>query len=319
MHEFAGRTAVITGAGSGFGREFARSAAARGMNLVLADIEADALAATAQEMTAAGARVLAEVVDVADGAAVARLAERAFGEFGAVHLLMNNAGVGSGGLLWENSERDWQWVLGVNLWGVIHGVRHFVPRMLAGGQPGHIVNTASVAGLLTAPNMGVYSVSKHAVVALTETLLHDLRLVRAALGVSLLCPAFVPTGIAQSHRNRPAALRDATAPTASQRAAHAAISKAVAGGRMTAAEVAQATFDAVAQDRFYVLTHPQILPTVQLRFDDIVQQRNPGDPFALKPQFQPQLDPEFEPQVLPQTEPSLDPQLKPQLKPQAGG
>ncbi|MFY8120047.1 MAG: SDR family NAD(P)-dependent oxidoreductase, partial [Burkholderiaceae bacterium] len=172
MKDFAGRTAVITGAGSGFGREFAREAAARGMHLVLADIEADALAASAHELGSGGARVLAEVLDVADGAAVARLADRAYAEFGAVHLLMNNAGVGSGGLLWENSERDWQWVLGVNLWGVIHGVRQFVPRMLAGGQGGHVVNAASVAGLLAAPNMGVYNVSKHAVVALTETLHH---------------------------------------------------------------------------------------------------------------------------------------------------
>lgn len=291
MQDFEGRVAVITGAASGFGREFARLGAARGMKLVLADVQADALAATEAELRAAGAEVVSERADVSRAEDVARLAERAYAAFGAVHLLFNNAGVGSGGLIWENSERDWQWVLGVNLWGVIHGVRQFVPRMLAGGEPGHVVNTASVAGLLNAPNMGVYNVSKHAVVSLTESLYHDLKLVQANIGASVLCPAYVPTGIAQSHRNRPDELRDDAAPTASQRAAQAAISKAVQGGRMSAAEVAQATFEAIAAERFYVFTHPQIMPTVELRFADVLQGRNPTDPFSAKPQLKPQLKP----------------------------
>ncbi|MDZ7652189.1 MAG: SDR family oxidoreductase [Burkholderiaceae bacterium] len=288
MQDFAGKVAVITGAGSGFGREFARHAHRLGMKLVLADVQRDALNAVVAELGDAGATVIGDVVDVARGEDVQRLADRAFAEMGGVHLLFNNAGVGSGGLVWENSDRDWQWVLGVNLWGVVHGIRHFVPRMIAGGAPGHVINTASVAGLVCAPNMGVYNVSKHAVVALTETLQHDLRLAGARLRVSLLCPAYVPTGIAQSHRNRPDELR-ADPPTASQRAAHTAITKAVDSGRLSATEVAAMTFEAIAADRFYVLTHPQILPTVQLRFDDIVQQRNPSDPFSTKPQLKPQI------------------------------
>jgi NAD(P)-dependent dehydrogenase (short-subunit alcohol dehydrogenase family) len=232
---------------------------------------------------------VSERVDVSRAEDVARLADRAYAAFGAVHLLFNNAGVGSGGLIWENTERDWQWVLGVNLWGVIHGVRQFVPRMLAGGEPGYVINTASVAGLLNAPNMGVYNVSKHAVVSLTESLHHDLKLVQANIGVSVLCPAYVSTGIAQSHRNRPDSLRDDAAPTASQRAAQAAISKAVQGGRMSAADVARETFEAIEAERFYVFTHPQIMPTVELRFTDVLQGRNPSDPFITKPQLKPQL------------------------------
>lgn len=288
MQDLAGKVAVITGAGSGFGREFARRAHRLGMRLVLADVEATALNAVVAELGAGGATVIGEVVDVAHDEDVQRLADRAYAQMGAVHLLFNNAGVGSGGLIWENSDRDWQWVLGVNLWGVIHGVRHFVPRMIAHGEAGHIVNTASVAGLVCAPNMGVYNVSKHAVVALTETLKHDLTMAGARLGVSLLCPAYVPTGIAQSHRNRPSALK-AGEPTASQRLAHAAVTKAVEGGKLSAAEVARLTFEAIERDRFYVLTHPQILPTVQLRFDDILQQRNPSDPFSTRPEHKPQL------------------------------
>jgi NAD(P)-dependent dehydrogenase (short-subunit alcohol dehydrogenase family) len=289
MNEFKDKVAVVTGAGSGFGREFARLGAARGMKLVLADVQADALDAVATELEAAGAEVIRERVDVSRSEDVARLAERAYATFGAVHLLFNNAGVGSGGLVWENTERDWQWVLGVNLWGVIHGVRQFVPRMLAGGEVGHVVNTASIAGLLNAPNMGVYNVSKHAVVSLTESLYHDLKLVQAKIGASVLCPAYVPTGIAQSHRNRPDALRDNAPATASQRAAQAAISKAVDSGRMSAADVARLTFEAIEAGRFYVFTHPQIMPTVELRFADVLQGRNPSDPFSTKPQLKPQL------------------------------
>jgi len=290
MKDLNGKVAVITGAGSGFGREFARFGAREGMKLVLADVQREALDAIVAELGGAGAEVVGEVVDVADSGQVAQLADRAFQAFGPVHLLMNNAGVGGGGYLWENTDKDWNWVLGVNLMGVVHGIQHFVPRMLEAnrhGTPGHIVNTASMAGWLAAPLMGVYNVSKHAVVALTETLYHDLRLAGSTIGVTALCPAFVPTGIADSHRNRPKTLANPAPPTTSQRMAQAASEKAVSSGRMTAEQVAQMTFDAVRENRFYVFTHPQILPTVQARFEAALRGDAPADPFAGKPAAKP--------------------------------
>ena len=290
MKDLAGKVAVITGAGSGFGREFARLGARERMKLVLADVQGDALDATLGELRAAGAHCIAERVDVSDSAQVQRLADRAYATFGATHLLMNNAGVGGGGYLWEASERDWQWVLGVNLMGVVHGIRHFLPRMLdanRAGIPGHVVNTASMAGWLAAPLMGVYNVSKHAVVALSETLYHDLRLAQSTIGVTALCPAFVSTGIAESHRNRPTDLANAESPTASQKMAQASTAKAVGSGRISAAEVAELTFAAVREDRFYVFTHPQILPTVQARFEAALKGDPPADPFAARPSARP--------------------------------
>jgi NAD(P)-dependent dehydrogenase (short-subunit alcohol dehydrogenase family) len=290
MKDLNGKVAVITGAGSGLGREFARLGAREGMKLVLADVQREALDAIVAELGGAGAGVIGEVVDVADSGQVAQLAERAFQAFGPVHLLMNNAGVGGGGYLWENTDKDWDWVLGVNLMGVVHGIQHFVPRMLEAnrhGTPGHIVNTASMAGWLAAPLMGVYNVSKHAVVALSETLFHDLRLAQSTIGVTALCPAFVPTGIADSHRNRPQTLANPAPPTTSQRMAQAASEKAVSAGRVTAGQVAQLTFEAVRENRFYVFTHPQILPTVQARFEAALHGDAPADPFAGKPSARP--------------------------------
>jgi NAD(P)-dependent dehydrogenase (short-subunit alcohol dehydrogenase family) len=207
--------------------------------------------------------------------------------FGAPHFVFNNAGVGAGGLVWENTVADWQWVLGVNLWGVIHGVRLFTPLMLEAARrdpawQGHIVNTASMAGLLTPPNMGVYNVSKHAVVALTETLYQDLALVTDQVGASVLCPYFVPTGINSSERNRPQDLA-AGQLTRSQRIGQAMNDKAVSSGKVTAAQVAALVFDAVASDTFYIYSHPQALGNVQQRMEAIVGQQNPPDPFAARP------------------------------------
>lgn len=288
MHELKGKVAVITGAGSGFGREFARLGAELGMSLILADVQADALHAVASELEAGGARVLSRVVDVADGAQVDALADASFAKFGAVHLLFNNAGVGSAGLIWENSVADWQWTLGVNLWGVIHGIRAFVPRMLEAAKAspdyqGHIVNTASMAGMLNPPVSGVYNVSKHAVVSLSETLYHDLGLVTEQVHCSVLCPFFVPTGISQSQRNRPGEFANAQPVTRSQRVAQTMTEKAVNSGKLTALDVARMTFEAIGEGSFYIASHPQALDGVRQRAEDIVALRNPTDPLAARP------------------------------------
>jgi NAD(P)-dependent dehydrogenase (short-subunit alcohol dehydrogenase family) len=290
-----GHTAVITGAASGFGLECSRIAAARGMHVVMADVQADALERAAAEISALGVQVLAQRVDVAKAEQVDALATATQQRFGAPHFVFNNAGVGGGGLLWEQSLKDWEWVLGVNLMGVVHGVRAFTPLMLqaAAADPawqGHIVNTASMAGLINAPNMGVYNVSKHAVVALSETLHQDLALVSEQVHAHVLCPFFVPTGIHQSERNRPSELADTAArPTRSQLIAQAMSDQAVTKGKVSAGQVAQWVFDAMDEGRFYIYSHPKALASVQVRLEDVMLGRNPTDPFAAKPEIGQQL------------------------------
>jgi NAD(P)-dependent dehydrogenase (short-subunit alcohol dehydrogenase family) len=290
---FQGRTAVITGAASGFGLETSILAARLGMNVVLADVMAEPLAAAARQVEALGAAVLALRTDVRSAADVEALAARAVERFGVPHLVFNNAGVGAGGLVWEHTAADWEWVIGVNLMGVAHGVRVFTPLMLAAEKAdrayrGHIVNTASMAGLVNMPNMGVYNVSKHGVVSLSETLHQDLALVSERVRAHVLCPYFVPTGIAHSGRARADGAADA-APTASQRIAQANVERAVASGKVSAAEVAQLVFDAIAADRFYIYSHPKALAPVATRAEDIVQGRNPTDPFRERPELGAQL------------------------------
>ncbi len=291
MKHYQGKTAVITGAGSGFGLEMARIAASRGMNLVLCDVQADALEKAAAEFD--GHPLLAERIDVSKPAQMEALAAAVKLRFGAPNFVFNNAGVGSGGLIWENSLADWEWVLGVNLMGVVHGVRLFTPMMLeaAAADPayeGHIVNTASMAGMLNAPNMGVYNVSKHAVVSLSETLYQDLILVGEQVRCSVLCPFFVPTGITESHRNRPAEVA-AAKPTKSQLIGQAMSAKAVSSGKVSAADVARMVFEAMDESRFYVFSHPQALASVQTRLEDVMQLRNPTSPFAARPEIGEQL------------------------------
>jgi NAD(P)-dependent dehydrogenase (short-subunit alcohol dehydrogenase family) len=290
---FKGKTAVLTGAGSGFGLECARIGARLGMNLVLVDVQQDALDQASAEIKASGAQMLSFRLDVSNAEQMEAMGQAVFERFGAPHFVFNNAGVGSGGLIWENSVKDWEWVLGVNVMGVVHGVRIFTPMMLkaAGKDPawqGHIVNTASMAGLLNPPNMGVYNVSKHAVVSFSETLYQDLSLVTDQIGASVLCPYFVATGISQSHRNRPAEL-SGDKPTKSQLIQQAMTGKAVGSGKVSAADVAQLVFDAVASNQFYIYSHPKAIHSVQTRLEDILQARNPTDPFADKPEIGQQL------------------------------
>ena len=293
IKDFAGKTAVITGAGSGFGLAMARLGAKLGMKLALVDVQKDALDAVCAELQTTGTPVMARRVDVADGGQMQALANDVGAQWGAPHLVFNNAGVAAGGLVWENTEADWDWVLGVNLKGVVHGVRLFTPMMLQAAKAdpswrGHLVNTASMAGLLTPPNMGIYNVSKHAVVALTETLYQDLQLVTTQISASVLCPYFVPTGISLSQRNRPTHL-PAEAMTASQRIGQAMSEKAVGSGKVSAEDVAQMVFDAVAADRFYIYSHPKALGNVRLRVDAILNGDNPRDPFAERPDIGTQL------------------------------
>ena len=291
ISDFKNKTAVLTGAGSGFGLECARIGAKLGMNLVLVDVQQDALDKATAQMQAAGAQVLAKRVDVSKAAEMEALASDVQQRFGAPHFVFNNAGVGAGGMIWENTVKDWDWVLGVNIMGVAHGVRVFTPMMLAAAKKdasyqGHIVNTASMAGLLNAPNMGIYNVSKHAVVALSETLYQDLHLVTDQISASVLCPFFVPTGISQSQRNRPEDMTEKGAkPTKSQLIGQAMSDKAVGSGKVSAADVAQMVFDAVHTDRFYIYSHPKAIGSVQVRLEDIMQQRNPTNPFAHKPEI----------------------------------
>lgn len=292
MDQFRDKVAVITGGASGFGKEFARLGAACGMKLVLADIEQHALDATVAELQANGATVIARRTDVSKPEDVHALADAAMAAFGQVNLLFNNAGIAAGGLVWESTQKDWDWALGVNLHGVIHGVRIFTPLMLAAAAAdpdyrGHIVNTASMAGLTTAPTFGLYCVSKHAVIALSETLFHDLGLVSEQVKCSVLCPSFVATGINRSQRNRPAdsASAGATAQSRSQLAAQAMLDKGLAGATITAEDVARVTFDAIRDERFYIFPQPQSLGSVQPRFDDILAMQNPRDAFGGHPEI----------------------------------
>jgi NAD(P)-dependent dehydrogenase (short-subunit alcohol dehydrogenase family) len=291
--DFKNKTAVLTGAASGFGLECARIGTKLGMRLVLVDVQQDALDAATAELKAAGAEVLAFKLDVSNAAQMEAMGSAVFERFGAPNFVFNNAGVGSGGLIWENSVADWEWVLGVNVMGVVHGLRVFTPMMLAAAAKdpawqGHIVNTASMAGLLNPPNMGVYNVSKHAVVSLSETLYQDLQLVTDQVGASVLCPFFVATGIGMSHRNRPAELRG-DKPTKSQMIQQAMTGKAVGSGKVSAADVAQKVFDAIGTNQFYIYSHPKAIHSVQTRLEDILQARNPTDPFAHKPEIGAQL------------------------------
>jgi NAD(P)-dependent dehydrogenase (short-subunit alcohol dehydrogenase family) len=275
LNPLRGKVAAVTGAASGLGRAMALAFASEGMHLALADVDESGLDNTAAEVRERGIKAIAMRVDVSKAREVESFAERCAAEFGAIHLVCNNAGVALSGAAWENSEAEWQWILGVNLWGVVHGIRAFAPRLIAQDE-GHIVNTASVAGLISPPGMGAYCVTKHAVVALSEALYHDLRERGSRVGVSVLCPAYVPTGIADSKPPQPAEK------SKERLAKEAALKKAVAAGKLSANDIARAVVAAVKEERFYILTHPAIKGAVRARMEDVLEERAPRDPLRLK-------------------------------------
>jgi NAD(P)-dependent dehydrogenase (short-subunit alcohol dehydrogenase family) len=273
MEDLQGKVAVVTGGASGIGKAVAAKAAAEGMKVVIADIEEGALKDAERDLAAGGADVLAVVTDVAEAASVRELRDRAVDRFGTVHLVHNNAGIGLGGPIWEVPESDWRWILGVNLWGVVHGVATFVPLFVEQGE-GHVVNTASIAGLATAPFLGPYNATKQAVVAISETLYKDLQAAGVTgVGVSVLCPGFVQTRIAESDRNRPAWAPERDLEGATEM--RGAIQALVDGGIPTAT-VADRVLDAVRTNTFYILTHPELDQAVRTRCEDILEGRPPS-------------------------------------------
>jgi NAD(P)-dependent dehydrogenase (short-subunit alcohol dehydrogenase family) len=279
MKEFRNKVAVVTGAASGMGKAMAERFAAEGMNVVLADVEQESLATAEREFRARGSAVLAVRTDVSKAADVDRLAARTVEAFGTVHVLCNNAGVGTGGLAWIQRIADWEWTLGVNLWGVIHGIRTFLPIMLAHGEEGHVVCTASVAGLLSGPFGIPYNVSKYGVVALCEGLYHELALVQSKLKVSVLCPGFVNTRILESERNRPAEM--ALLPVSEAQMQYAEWMRARVAAGLAPSEVGRQVFEAIRDERFYIVTDPdEWKPLIREHMENILGDRNPR-PFAM--------------------------------------
>lgn len=284
MNQFTDKVAVITGAASGIGRALAEQCAREGMKVVLADIEETALSQTEKEFRDAGFEPLAVTADVSKEDDVRLLANVTQEFFGGVHLLFNNAGVGAGSMIWNSTKADWQWVMNVNLWGAIHMTQVFVPLMLQQQSDCHIVYTASQAGLESGPFNGIYRVTKHALVCFSETLYHELKIMNAPIGVSVLCPGFVNTKICDADRNRPAELANPPSGSSPQwEAVDRMMRDAVAAG-MYPAELAQIAFGAIRQNQFYILPHPETKPAVKLRTENILNDRNPS--FIMPQSFQ---------------------------------
>jgi NAD(P)-dependent dehydrogenase (short-subunit alcohol dehydrogenase family) len=284
MKQLGGKVAVITGAASGIGLAMAHRFAAEKMVLALLDIEEGALAAAADALRSAGARVLAIRADVSKAADLEAAAARFQAEFGVAHVICNNAGVGGvPAPMWTLSDDDWDWTVSVNLWSVIRGIRVFLPPLLASGEEGHVVNTASMAGLTSTPFMGAYSAAKHGVVAISEVLAKELELAGSRVGVSVLCPGFVRTQIATSERNRPpGAPSEASAAAVAGSPIAQAIQEMVASGQPPDA-IADEVVRAIKESRFYILTHPEMKPAIEHRLRDILEERAPGiDPVFRK-------------------------------------
>jgi NAD(P)-dependent dehydrogenase (short-subunit alcohol dehydrogenase family) len=278
MKEFAGKVAVITGGASGIGRGIAEACVQAGVNVVLADVEEAALTQAGADLTALGGSVMCVKTDVSKRGDVEALAQQAFEAFGAVHLLFNNAGVAAGGPPWEATWNDWEWVVGVNLWGLIHGVKAFVPRMIAQDTECHIVNTASAAGLIAGGFSAPYSVTKHAAVALSESLYLTLQQRKAKVNVSVLCPGMVRTNISSVERNRPAELKNDPAPLSPEVEAGRAAFEALVATGMAPARVAEFVFAAIRTEQFYILTDAAWIDPIRLRTEKLVAMENPENP-----------------------------------------
>ena len=283
MDQFAGKVAVITGAASGIGRGLTERALAEGMHVVMADIEAAVLAEVSAELQATtNNKVLPIVTDVSSEAALKNVLDETMANFDAVHLLFNNAGVGGGGNAWTATQKDWDWVMGVNLWSVIHGLRIFVPQMIAQNEPCHIVNTASVAGLLGGTTNALYSVTKHGVVALTENLFNDLDTENTKIGCSVLCPGFVNTNIFESSRNRPDALKNSTEPVviSAEDEERIAMFRQILREGLQPNDVADAVFDGIRNERLYILSHDHFGAMIKQRAENITSGTNPDSSAA---------------------------------------
>jgi len=280
MKEFKGKVAVITGAASGIGRGIAERCVSEGMKVVLADIDEVNLTKAETELKTPGGTVLGVRTDVSKRSDVELLARQALDAFGQVHLLFNNAGVAAGGAPWEATWNDWEWVIGVNLWGVIHGVKVFTPLMLAQNTECHIINTSSTAGLAVGGAAGPYAVTKHAVVALSESLYLTLQRRSSLVRVSVLCPGLVRTNIANAELHRPAELRNEPVTMTPEMQAGLAAFKAAIEASMPPLQVADAVFDAIKKEQFYILPHPEWIEVIQLRTDSLLRMENPQDPAA---------------------------------------
>jgi len=278
MKEFKGKVAVITGAASGIGRALAERCVREGMKVVLAGINEANLAKAEAELKALGGEVISVRTDVAKRSDVEALAQKALDAFGAVHLLVNNAGVGAGMATWEATWNDWEWVMNVNLWGVINGVKVFTPLMLAQNTECHIVNTSSFAGLMAGYTSAPYAVTKHAVVALSECLYLELEQRKARVKVSVLCPGNVKTNILNGERNRPVTLKDEPREMPPQEREFWAFMTAFVEAGLSPLQVADQVFEAIKGERFYIITHPEFAPAIKLRMDSLLTGENPRNP-----------------------------------------